>query len=217
MTNMKSLNLTRPQILMVVGLPGAGKSFFARQFSETFSAPVVSLDRIRFELFNKPSFSADENDLVTRLAAYQIEELFKTNRSFIVDGGCNAKVDRVKLVQQAKKAGYDASVIWVQTDAATSRVRAIKRSSRREDDKYNVSLSGQQYDAFARRFTEPTSENYVVISGKHTYNAQAKTVLRKLVAVREARADAAHRHEVVQSKQASERPAPAQRRDITIR
>lgn len=216
MTNMKSLNLTRPQILMVVGLPGAGKSFFARQFSETFSAPVVSLDRIRFELFNKPSFSADENDLVARLAAYQIEELYKTNRSFVVDGGCNVRADRIKLAQQAKKAGYDTSVIWVQTDAATSRARALKRSPRRDDDKYNVSLSDQQYDTFARRFTEPNRENYVVISGKHTYNAQAKMVLRKLVAAREARADAAHRQEIVQTKQTSERPT-SQRRDITIR
>jgi len=213
---MKSLNLTRPQILMVVGLPGAGKSFFSRQFSETFSAPVVSFDRIRYELFNKPSYSADENDLVSRLAAYQIEELFKTNRSFIVDGGCNARVDRISLAQLAKKANYDTSVVWVQTDAVTTKQRALKRSPRREDDKYNTSLTEQQYDAFARRFTEPTRENYVVISGKHTYNAQAKMVLRKLVAAREARADAAHRHEVVQSKQASERPAP-QRRDITIR
>ena len=189
---MKSLNLTRPQILMVVGLPGAGKSFFSRQFSETFSAPVVSVDRIRFELFNKPSFSTDENDLVARLMAYQIEELFKTNRSFVVDGGCNARVDRSKLATQAKKASYDASVIWVQTDPAACRTRALKRNpARREDDKYSASLTDQQFEMFTKRFTEPSRENYIVISGKHTYNAQAKMVLRKLVAAREVRADQA--------------------------
>ena len=47
---MKSLSLAKPLVLVVIGLPGAGKSFFARQFSETFGAPMVSGDRIRHVL-----------------------------------------------------------------------------------------------------------------------------------------------------------------------
>jgi predicted kinase len=213
---MKSLNLARPQVLIVVGQPGAGKSFFARQFSETFSAPVVSADRIRFELFATPSYSSDENDLVSRIAAYQIEELFKTKKSFIVDGGYNARADRLRLGQLAKKVDYGANVIWIQTDIATSRARALKRSPKRDDDKYNVSLNEELFDGMVRRFTEPTHEGHIVVSGKHTYNTQVKTVLRKLVVAREADADAAHRQEVEQTKQ-EPRPAGPYRRGITVR
>ncbi len=214
---MKSLNLARPQMLMIVGNPGAGKSFFARQFSETFDAPVVSLDRIRFELFANPTFSNDENDLVNRIAAYFIEELLKTKRSFLIDGGCNARADRARLVQLAKKSNYDAQIVWVQTDPATSRTRALKRNpEKRVDDKYSPSLSEQTFEALARRFTEPTRENHVVISGKHTYSTQAKMVLRKMVAAREAAAGVVHRQETEQVNQATQRPN-ANRRGIVIR
>lgn len=215
---MKSLNLARPQVLVVVGLPGAGKSFFARKFSETFSAPLVATDRIRYELFATPVHSSDENELVARMANYQIEELLKSRRSFIVDGSFNTRADRVRLGQLAKKADYDTYVIWVQTDASTCRVRALKRSSKRDDDTFNVSLTEQQFDGMAKRFTEPAREKHVVISGKHTYSAQVKTVLRRLVVAREAEADAAHREGVEQAKHAS-RPSSggAHRRGIVIR
>lgn len=204
---MKSLNLARPQMLMIIGNPGAGKSFFARQFSETFDAPVVAVDRIRYELFAKPTFSSDENDLVGRMAHYFTDELFKTKRSFVVDGGCNARADRVRLNQLAQKAGYDVHTIWVQTDLATCRTRALKRNPKRSvDDQYIPSIDDKTFESLVRRFTEPSREQHIVISGKHTYNTQAKMVLRKLVAAREAVATAVHRQETEQVKQSSQRP-----------
>ena len=214
---MKSLNLAQPQMLMIVGNPGAGKSFFARQFSETFDAPVVSVDRIRFELFEVPTFSNDEIDLVARVAAYIIEELLKTKRSFVIDGSCNTRAERTRLGQLARKSGYSAPVIWVQTDIVTCRARALKRNpDKRSDDAFNPSLTEQTFDGLVRRFTEPTHEKHIVISGKHTYGTQAKMVLRKLVAEREADAEEAHRQETAQARQASQRPE-ANRRGIMIR
>lgn len=214
---MKSLNLARPQMLLIVGNPGAGKSFFARQFSETFDAPVVSLDRIRYELFAEPTYSNDENDLVARVSGYFIEELLKTKRSFVVDGGCNSRTDRTQLVQLAKKADYATPIIWVQTDIATCRSRVLKRHPDKSvDDRFSPRLTEQLFNSLAKRFTEPTREKHIVISGKHTYSTQAKMVLRKLVADREADAEEAHRHEIAQARQASQRP-DTNRRGIVIR
>lgn len=201
-------------MIIVVGMPGAGKSFFASRFSETFGAPVVSYDRIRFELFAQPTFSADEAELIERLAAYQIEELLKSKRSFLIDGSGNAKTERVRFAALAKKAEYETLLVWVQTHERTAETRATKRSSRRDDDKFNTSLSAEQFAAQLRRFTPPTREEHVVISGMHTYNTQAKTVLRKLVARREAEAQAAHKAEnqVIQK----QRPVVT-RRNLIIR
>lgn len=213
---MKSLNLARPQILLIVGNPGAGKSFFARQFSETFGAPVVSVDRIRYELFENPTYGNDENDLVGRMASYVMEELLKTKRSFVMDGGCNSRTERTRLLQLAKKADYAAPVIWVQTDLTTCRTRALKRYPEKNiDDRYSPRLNEQAFENLVKHFTEPTREKHVVISGKHTYGTQAKMVLRKLVSEREASAEEAHRHEIAQVKQASQRPE-VNRRGIVI-
>lgn len=177
---MKTLSLSRPLILILVGLPGSGKSFFARQFSDMFDAPIVSFDRLRAELFAQPQFSATEYDIIRRVAAYQMGELVKTHRSFIVDGGCNTLGDRQRLDQLAKQHGYGTLIIWVQTDDITCRMRATKRKSARPEDAITPSITEGKWAEFAKRFNAPTREPYMVISGKHAFSTQAKMVLRKL-------------------------------------
>lgn len=212
---MKSLNLAQPVVMMIVGLPGSGKSFFAKKFSETFGAPIVSTDRIKYELFGQSTYNTEEQDLVDRLSDYQTEELLKSSRSFIIDGGCESKTARQKISTLAKKAGYGVLIIWVQTHEITAQKRSLKRNPQKEDDKYNTSLTADQFKALSRRFTPPTAEHNVVISGMHTYSTQAKAVLRKLVAKREAEAEAAHKTELktIQHQPRSESP----RRSVIIR
>lgn len=203
---------------MVVGPPGVGKSFFSRQFSDTFGAPWVNVDRLRHELFSEPNFSNDEQDILQRLVEYQAGELLKTKRSFLLDGCCNTRVQRQRIEKLAKEHGYGTLVIWVQTDPATSKWRATKRNPKRTDDQYSVSLTSEQFTTFARRFTPPTREHYVVISGKHTYSTQAKMVLRKLAGPHVTEAENAHkaenRHLGVQRPGPESRPPT--RRDVII-
>lgn len=182
---MKSLSLSKPLILVVVGLPGSGKSFFARQFSETFSAPAVNIDRLRHVLYPEPIFSKAEQEVIDSLSGYEIDELLKTKKTFIVDGGGWTKSQRAALRKKAHAAGFETLLVWVQTDQNTTKYRSMKRSNRRKDDQYNTSLSGSQYDQLAKRFSPPAAnEPSVVISGKHTYPTQARVVLKKLVAPR---------------------------------
>jgi predicted kinase len=204
---MKTLSLARPLILILVGLPGAGKSFFARQFSEMFGAPMVSYDRMRFELFAKTQLSQSEHDIVHRIANYQMEELVKTHRSFLIDGGASALADRQKLEQVAKKHGYGTLVIWVQTDEVTSKSRATKRNPKRPDDAFSPSITDTAWREQAKRFVLPTREAYMVISGKHAFSTQAKMVLRKLTTPHVQEAETAH-----QRQQTSERKPVAPRR-----
>ncbi len=184
---MKSLSLSKPHILVMVGLPGSGKSFFARQFSDTFSAPVVSFDQIRHTLYENPQPTKDELAVIKKIVEYQEDELFKTQKTFIIDGGADQKIERSELRKKANKAGYNLLLIWVQTDETTAKYRSMKRSNRRTYDQLNHSLTSEQYDQLAKRFTPPAaSESNIVISGKHTYATQARVVLKKLVAPREA-------------------------------
>ena len=183
---MKSLSLSRPLILMVIGVPGSGKSFFARQFSTTFSTPIVSYDYIRSRLFETPSYDNKEEALVYSLAGQQITELLKTEKTFIVDGGLNDKNDRASLAKLAHKAGFGTLAIWVQTDEPASKMRSTRRNAKRSGDELNASLSSEQFAILARELTPPAAqEPFIVISGKHTFATQAKVVLKKLVTPRE--------------------------------
>ena len=44
---MNNLDLTTPRVIFLVGIPGAGKTFFASRFSEEFGAPFIDLEKIR--------------------------------------------------------------------------------------------------------------------------------------------------------------------------
>lgn len=205
--------------MIVVGLPGAGKSFFARQFAEMFGTACVSSDRIRYELFANPQYTTDENEIVARVGEYMAGELAKTGRSFIIDGGHNTKAARAQVEQLAKANGYKTLIIWVQTDPGAAKMRSLKRNPKKIDDLYNPSLSSTQYDVFAQRFAPPTKEQYVVISGMHAYSTQARTVLKKLAAphTEEVTQPADQKVRQVTKLSRPEAPRPTRPRNVVIR
>lgn len=208
---MKSLSLPKPLIIILVGLPGAGKSSFARQFSETFGAPIVSYDRLRYELFTEPQYSKEEQDILARVANYQLGEILKTKQTCILDGDGAARVDRMRIAKTAKEAGYSTLIVWVQTDEATAKQRATRRLKQKQEDKYSNTLTSEQYEAFVKKFTAPNhSEPYIVISGKHTYAAQVRVILKRL---------AQPRQKTVETVSPPERQVPktARRQNVIIR
>lgn len=220
---MKPISLAKPLIIMVVGLPGAGKTFFARQFSETFGAPLISFDRVHFEISKESLQGGSTYGLAQRIIAYEIEEFTKTKRTFIIDGGLSSKTERLAVRKFAAKYGYDTIAVWVQTDVATCQQRAIKRNKAKTDDKYSQPLTPETFQLLAKKLSPPSvQENYIVISGKHTYSTQVKAVLRKLALPREGQPSREHtpptRTISVTNGGPSQPPhdPPPQRRSVTI-
>jgi predicted kinase len=183
---MKSLSLSRPLVIIVIGLPGSGKSFFARQFADMFGAPLVSVDFIRHALSPQSQYVAEEDALVNALAHSQTVELLKTGKTFVIDGGLNHRAARLAVERLASKHGYGKLTIWVQTDEPTSLSRSMKRSAKRQTDELNAPMDAAAFARYRKQFGIPTpSENIVVISGKHTFATQARVILKKLVAPRD--------------------------------
>lgn len=213
---MKSLHLTKPVIITLVGLPGSGKSFFARHFSEAFDTPLVSVERLYATVTNNADVYSPEHAIIAKQASLVMaEELARTKKSFVIDGGMSRKLDRTHLLREiAKRHGYDTLTVWVQTDKPTCQQRATARNRRRTDDRYQPSLSDTEFADASKKLAKPTkTEHHVVISGKHTFHTQAKTVLRTLVGSRAHQATQAHRQQV--REQLPDRPLP--KRNVVIR
>jgi predicted kinase len=159
---MRSLHLARPRAIMMVGVPGSGKSFFASQFSQTFSTPFIDSETI----------TAITNDraISGRIIALLLTEICKTNQTFILEGNSETKVLRAEFAEFAKKHGYDPLFVWVQADPSISRQRSAKKGRNQES-----------YESTMQRFEAPTeSERALVVSGRHTYATQLRMVLNHI-------------------------------------
>jgi predicted kinase len=179
---MEALTLSSPMAIVVVGLPGAGKSFFSVQFAKTFGAALVSEDKIRWTLFAHHTYSDSENAMVEQVANLLITELFRTGKTFVLDGGYNTKTAREEFAQRAAKHNFRVLTIVVQTDEPTAKRRALKRDARKPGDRYKQSLPEVEFAKLTKEYQTPhIDKNAVVISGKHTYQTQARTVLKKII------------------------------------
>jgi len=188
---MKSLSLSSPHLIVMTGVKGSGKTFFAEKFADTFHAPYICYEKI----------AKLAPDTASDLILYQLDELLKTKQPLIVDGLATTRAERIELARKAREAGYELLLVWVQTDPITAKNRALKAGKK--------DLSADEYDRAVKRFTSPNNvEKPVVISGKHTYASQAKTVLKRLSAPRAA---------ISTHTTTPLRPEVTSRRSITIR
>lgn len=172
---MKPLSVTKPHLIIMVGIPGSGKSFFAEHFADTFKSPIISYDNLRKKISESPNYSKNEDDSVRKIANYILNETLKTGRTIIFDGQSNSRIDRAQISKQAKDAGYEPLIIWVQTEPLTAK----KRSTKLKDSKYKT--NPEKFDQIYKQFNAPQiTEKAIVISGKHTYSSQLKIVLKSL-------------------------------------
>lgn len=208
---MEALTLSSPMVIIVVGLPGSGKSFFSVQFANTFGAALVSQDKIRWTLFANQTYSDNENAMVGQVANLLITELFRTKKTFVLDGGYNDPNVRHEFIARARRHGYRALTIVVQTDEPTSLRRATKRSDNKPGDMYKQSLTPEQFEQAKAAYLEPntTADDVVVISGKHTYTTQAKIVLRKMIEISGASKPASSTNRTVKAERGAEPTRPA--------
>jgi gluconate kinase len=159
---MKSLQLEKPHAIVVIGIQGSGKSFFAEKFAETFSAPYI--DDRQFVKFT-------HNSAVSKkIANTMLSEILKTSKSLVYESNIS-KTERIELARKLKRAGYTMLLVWVQTDTNTAMNRARKTQN----------ITAAEYKENLKKFSAPAEiEQALVISGKHTFASQAKTVLKKI-------------------------------------
>lgn len=182
-----------PHVIIMVGIPGAGKTTFAESFAKTFKSPYINPRAIA-------DVAGIDDEATEKITELVFGELLKTNRTLIYEGSTFTKAQRTALELLVKKSGYRSLIVWVQTDPAESKRRATRTHAN------GAHLTGDQFDALVEQFQNPlAAEKPVVISGKHTYTTQLKTVLKRLAGVQP------------NTVQAPEKPRSSPGRNITVR
>ncbi len=167
---MKPLTPPSPHAIIMIGIPGSGKSAFAEHFADTFQAPIVNFSKLQQQ------FSLTEKKAIELRDTF-LSQLLKTRRTLLIDGGANTKTQRAELTKSLTAAGFAPLTVWVQTDTNEARRRAVKPYPQ------GSGLSDDAFLSKVKSFQAPVAqEKPVVISGKHTYATQLKVVLRQLAA-----------------------------------
>ena len=178
---MNKLQLNEPALFLLYGYPGVGKTYFARQLAEETGSAHIQGDRIRFELFEEPRYDRQENELVMHLMNYMSEEFLKAGIPVIYDTNAMRLSQRRTLRELARKAKCQSLIVWIQVDIESAFVRASKRDHRKLDDKFAQEMTEKMFQKFSGYMQNPNpTEEYVVVSGKHTYNTQRGALMKKL-------------------------------------
>jgi len=165
---------------MLYGFPGAGKTHFARQLSDVVTAAHLQSDKIRHELFESPRYDDNENNIIDHLMRYMAEEFLNSGVSVIYDMNAAKLGHRRALRDLARKAHAESILVWLQIDSDSAMTRLKARDRRKSDDKYATDYTKKTFESHTGSMQNPGAEDYIVISGKHTFNTQKGAVMKKL-------------------------------------
>jgi predicted kinase len=178
---MAKLIPSKPALVLLYGFPGAGKTYFARQFCDGVQAAHVHGDRIRTELFESPRYDKQENAVIAQLMDYMTEEFLNAGISVVYDMNAMRARQRLDLRELARKAHATPIVVWFQIDTESAYARSIQRDRRRADDKYAASMDRDTFETIVSHMQNPVNtEDYIVVSGKHTFSTQFTAVARRM-------------------------------------
>lgn len=87
-------------VIIICGLPGVGKSTISKDLARLINAVVLSSDKIRKEIFPRPTYTRFERrliyDILTLLARY----LHDANVNCILDATFNTEYSRKQLISK---------------------------------------------------------------------------------------------------------------------
>ncbi len=178
---MAKINPVQPLLIQLYGFPGSGKTYFARQLCDHIKAAHIQGDRIRHELFEKPRYDKEENNVVTQLMDYMAQEFLNAGISVVYDTNAQRYSQRHALREMARKAHAQPILMWLQVDADSAFQRTTQRDRRRNDDKYAAPIDRETFNSIVGHMQNPqNTEDYLVLSGKHVFKTQFSAVMKRL-------------------------------------
>jgi predicted kinase len=118
-------------IIIVFGLPGSGKSYFASRLAKMINGEYINSDTVRKKMFDKRTYSIKERSLVYDEMLRQVREEAKTHKYIILDATFYKDDLRKKFSKEAKNID---EVIFIEVRAEENVVRKRLEKARKESE-----------------------------------------------------------------------------------
>jgi predicted kinase len=92
-------------VVIVLGLPGSGKSYFASRLASMIGAEYINSDRVRKEMFKVRTYSEQEKAAVYNEMLAKMKEAVNQNRNVVLDATFHKDDTRKPFAQEMEKKG----------------------------------------------------------------------------------------------------------------
>ena len=144
--------LACPVMVLVSGLPGTGKSYFARRLSAEVPLLVLESDTLRKVLFPYPTYSGPESSRLFRACHSLIAALLEEGVPILVDATNLLEDHRESLYQIADRLSAGVIVVSLSAPPAVVRQRLAARSQGVDPEDH----SGADWQVY--RMMQPSAE-----------------------------------------------------------
>lgn len=142
-------------IIIVFGLPGSGKSYFASKLAEQLNAEYTSSDVIRKQLIEKRNYSEKEKFFVYKEMTLLMTRGIKQRKNMVIDATFFKEELRNNFEEVAKK--LDEDIIFIEVIAEEEIIK-IRTSKKREFSEADYSVYLQLKEVF-----EPMKKEHLIL------------------------------------------------------
>jgi len=89
-------------IVIVLGLPGSGKSYFAARLADVIQADYINSDQVRKEMFSKRTYSEKEKGAVYDAMLERMKTAAKLKRDLVLDATFHTEDSRQLFIRQLR-------------------------------------------------------------------------------------------------------------------
>jgi len=181
----KSLNpipkpFPKPLLIILVGLPGTGKTFLGEKLKEDFPVSIVQSDKIRAICFTNPKYTNYENKYVFDLCHKVINNLLQRKIPVLLDATNLLEKNRQGLYEISKFHNAKLLVLKITAERKITKLRI----SRRLSSKSNVSKASWNVYRRLGYFNDPIGIQHSVIDNSINNTVCLEPILEELVAWR---------------------------------